>query len=212
MKILNNNVELLDNKDYETIVRKCERAAKTCYDTKPSKDLEISEKFLQKLIKIKHESIIEHEVLSFKITTDRACANQIVRHRVASYSQQSTRYVDLSDFNVVLDQTYTEEEIKRIELICESISKVYKEWGGESRAIRDKVRAILPQCTATQIVMTMNLRELRHFLRLRLAKDAHRSIREVAYQILKIMKEKYPVFVFDFELGDYDDLQISRKL
>lgn len=54
--------------------------------------------------------------------------------------------------------------------------------------------------------MTMNFREIRHFLKLRLDKVAHQSIREIAYQILKIMKEEYPVFVFDFDLADYEDI------
>ena len=192
MKILENKVELVGNKYYENMVRKCERSARTCYQSKHSKSLEDVEKFLYKLMKINHGSIIEHECLTFKIRTDRACANQIVRHRIASYSQESTRYIDLSDFDIVLDQSYSNEERKLIKSLCEEIQAKYKCFDR-----KDKARAVLPLCTATTLIMTMNLRELRHFLKLRLDKAAHQSIKEVAYQIYKIMENKYPVFVKD---------------
>ena len=157
-------------------------------------------------MKIGHESIIEHGSLSFIITTDRACANQIVRHRMASYSQESSRYVDLSDLEIVLDHSYYEDEKSFINFNCDYLADIYKELSRYKKSTRDKARAILPQCTATRLYMTMNFRELRHFLRLRLDKAAHQSIREVAYQILEILKKDYPVFVFDFDLEDYKDI------
>lgn len=207
VRILENKVELVkENLSYEEVLSKIEQAARLCYRSKRSETREGREKFLKNLIDVGHESIIEHGSLSFLITTDRACANQIVRHRLASYSQESTRYVDLSDFDIVLDQTYTEEERERKKRTCGSLAQVYKKMGGDKKSNRDKARGALPQCTATRLYMTMNFREIRHFLKLRLDKSAHQSIREIAYQILKIMKEEYPVFVFDFDLADYDDI------
>lgn len=172
---------------------------------------------MKNLIGVGHESIIEHGSLSFLITTDRACANQIVRHRLASYSQESTRYVNLTnvaivtdssyaDLEIVLDSSYTDEEKSTIGFSCDYLADEYKYLGGDKKSTRDKARAILPLCTATRLYMTMNFREIRHFLKLRLDKAAHQSIREIAYQILKIMKEEYPVFVFDFDLADYEDI------
>lgn len=207
VRILENKVELVkENLGYKEVLDKIETATRLCYRSKKSETLHGQEKFLSNLMKIGHESIIEHGSLSFLITTDRACANQIVRHRMASYSQESSRYVNLSDLEIVLDQSYTEEEKERIILRCIDIKLTYGSLGGDKKSTRDKARAILPQCTATRLYMTMNFREIRHFLKLRLDKAAHQSIREVAYQILKIMKEEYPVFVFDFDLPDYEDI------
>lgn len=207
VRILENKVELVkENLGYKEVLDKIETATRLCYRSKKSETLDGQEKFLSNLMKIGHESIIEHGTLSFLITTDRACANQIVRHRMASYSQESSRYVNLSDLEIVLDQSYTEEEKERIILRCIDIKLTYGSLGGDKKSTRDKARAILPQCTATRLYMTMNFREIRHFLKLRLDKAAHQSIREIAYQILKIMKEEYPVFVFDFDLKDYEDI------
>lgn len=207
VRILENKVELVkENLSYDDVLSKIEQATRLCYRSKRSETREGREKFLKNLIAVDHGSIIEHGSLSFLITTDRACANQIVRHRLASYSQESSRYVNLSDFDIVLDQTYTEAEKLAIRITCERILETYSYLGGDKKSTRDKARAVLPQCTATRLYMTMNFREIRHFLKLRLDKAAHQSIREIAYQILKIMKEEYPVFVFDFDLTDYEDI------
>lgn len=207
VRVLENKVELVkENLTYKEMLDKIETATRLCYRSKKSETQEGQEKFLSNLMKIGHESIIEHGSLSFIITTDRACANQIVRHRISSYSQESTRYVDLSALKIVLDNSYHEYEKKVIQKACDSIIQSYEKLGGDKKSTRDKARAILPQCTATRLYMTMNFRELRHFLRLRLDKAAHQSIREVAYQILEILKKDYPVFVFDFDLEDYKDI------
>lgn len=207
VRILENKVELVkENLSYDEVLYKIEQATRLCYRSKKSKSQEGQEKFLSNLMKIGHESIIEHGSLSFIITTDRACANQIVRHRMASYSQESSRYVDLSDLEIVLDHSYYEDEKSFINFNCDYLAGIYKELSRYKKSTRDKARAILPQCTATRLYMTMNFRELRHFLRLRLDKAAHQSIREVAYQILEILKKEYPVFVFDFDLEDYKDI------
>lgn len=207
VRILENKVELVkENLSYDEVLSKIEQATRLCYRSKRSETREGREKFLKNLMAVGHGSIIEHGSLSFLVTTDRACANQIVRHRIASYSQESSRYVDLSDLEIVLDHSYGEEDKGFIEFNCEYLADVYKELGGDKKSTRDKARAILPQCTATRLYMTMNFREIRHFLKLRLDKSAHQSIREIAYQILKIMKEEYPVFVFDFDIKDYEDI------
>lgn len=207
VRILENKVELVkENLTYKEMLDKIETATRLCYRSKKSETQEGQEKFLSNLMKIGHESIIEHGSLSFIITTDRACANQIVRHRISSYSQESSRYVDLSALKIVLDNSYNKYERKVIIKACDSIIQAYEDLGGDKKSTRDKARAILPQCTATKLYMTMNFRELRHFLRLRLDKAAHQSIREVAYQILEILKKEYPVFVFDFDLEDYKDI------
>lgn len=193
-KILNNKVELIDNKSYEEVLRKCEMAARLCYQTKPAETLEEAEKFVGRLIKINHGSIIEHESLSFMITTNIACTRELNRHRHNSPNEMSTRYVNLEDFAIVLNDDYSDSEKQIIADLCDNISEAYTKF---PKGSRDRARAVLPLCTMTKEIVTMNFRQLREVLRQRLDKAAHRDIREIAYQILDIVYEKYPIFVKD---------------
>ncbi|MDU2116014.1 MAG: FAD-dependent thymidylate synthase [Peptoniphilus lacydonensis] len=126
-------------------------------------------------------------------------ANEMVRHRLASYSQQSSRYVDLSDLKVILplDIKYHDVGYEMSELF-EECEKVYRKLV-ENGVKRDVARSVLPLATETEIIMTMNFRSLRHFLKLRLHKSAHANIRDIARKIYDIVDEKYPVFVEDLE-------------
>ena len=192
MRIGKQKVELLYPQSYEEITEKIEIAGKVCYQSGPKGD---PEKFIRMIIRRGHESVLEHGSLTFKIRTNRAIANEIVRHRLASYSQESTRYVKYDDIEFIpgdrLGGSYAEDMMTRIEEAY--IFLIGQEFKAE------EARDILPNATATTLVMTMNFRELRHFLKLRLDKAAHPQIRELAGMILEILKEKYPVFVGDIE-------------
>lgn len=192
MRIGKQKVELLNPQSYEELTEKIEIAGRVCYQSEPKGD---PEKFIRMIIKRGHESVLEHGSLTFKVRTNRAIANEIVRHRLASYSQESTRYVKYDDIEFVpgdrLGGSYAEDMMTRIEEAY--IFLIGQEFKAE------EARDILPNCTATTLVMTMNFRELRHFLKLRLDKAAHPQIRELAGMILEILKEKYPVFVEDIE-------------
>lgn len=199
MKIVMNQVELLDNKSYEDILDKIETAGRTCYKSTKKDDIKAKEQFVRGIIKRGHESVIEHECLTFKVITDRAIANEIVRHRLSSYSQQSTRYVDLSDLRVILpigieDYSVVYAIVDALQQ-CEEAYKKLLELG----ATKDVARSVLPLATETEIIMTMNFRSLRHFLKLRLHKSAHVNIRDIARKIYDIVEEKYPVFVEDLK-------------
>lgn len=192
MRIGKQKVELLNPQSYEELTEKIEIAGRVCYQSEPKGD---PEKFIRMIIKRGHESVLEHGSLTFKLRTNRAIANEIVRHRLASYSQESTRYVKYDDIEFIpcdrLGKTYGEDMLSRIEDAYKFL--IDQEFKPE------EARDILPNATATTLVMTMNFRELRHFLKLRLDKAAHPQIRELAGMILDILKEKYPVFVEDIE-------------
>lgn len=192
MRIGKQKVELLYPQSYEEIIEKIEIAGRVCYQSEPKGD---PEKFIRMIIKRGHESVLEHGSLTFKVRTNRAIANEIVRHRLASYSQESTRYVKYDDIEFIpcdrLGKTYGEDMLSRIEDAYKFL--IDQEFKPE------EARDILPNATATTLVMTMNFRELRHFLKLRLDKAAHPQIRELAGMILEILKEKYPVFVENIE-------------
>lgn len=192
MRIGKQKVELLNPQSYEELTEKIEIAGRVCYQSEPKGD---PEKFIRMIIKRGHESVLEHGSLTFKLRTNRAIANEIVRHRLASYSQESTRYVKYDDIEFIpgdrLGGSYAEDMMTRIEEAYNFLI------GQEFKP--EEARDILPNATATTLVMTMNFRELRHFLKLRLDKAAHPQIRELAGMILDILKEKYPVFVEDIE-------------
>lgn len=198
MRIGKQKVELLNPQSYEELTEKIEIAGRVCYQSEPKGD---PEKFIRMIIKRGHESVLEHGSLTFKVRTNRAIANEIVRHRLASYSQESTRYVKYDDIEFIpwidprgLKINYLYE----LENLYADIEFLYKNLI-ENNFKPEEARDILPNATATTLVMTMNFRELRHFLKLRLDKAAHPQIRELAGMILEILKEKYPVFVEDIE-------------
>lgn len=192
MRIRKQKVELLNPQSYEELTEKIEIAGRVCYQSEPKGD---PEKFIRMIIKRGHESVLEHGSLTFKVRTNRAIANEIVRHRLASYSQESTRYVKYDDIEFIpgerLKGSYAVDMLSRLEDAYRFL--INQEFKPE------EARDILPNATATTLVMTMNFRELRHFLKLRLDKAAHPQIRELAGMILEILKEKYPVFVEDIE-------------
>ena len=198
MRIGKQKVELLNPQSYEELTEKIEIAGRVCYQSEPKGD---PEKFIRMIIKRGHESVLEHGSLTFKVRTNRAIANEIVRHRLASYSQESTRYVKYDDIEFIpwIDpRGLMVEYVYNLEDLYTDLEFLYKKLI-EDNFKPEEARDILPNCTATTLVMTMNFRELRHFLKLRLDKAAHPQIRELAGMILEILKEKYPVFVEDIE-------------
>ena len=192
MRIGKQKVELLYPQSYEELTEKIEIAGRVCYQSEPKGD---PEKFIRMIIKKGHESVLEHGSLTFKVRTNRAIANEIVRHRLASYSQESTRYVKYDDIEFIPGEKLKDPNLENLLLSAELAYKLLLTTDFKPEEARD----ILPNATATSLVMTMNFRELRHFLKLRLDKAAHPQIRELAGMILDILKEKYPVFVEDIE-------------
>lgn len=192
MRIGKQTVELLNPQGYEELTEKIEIAGRVCYQSEPKGD---PEKFIRMIIKRGHESVLEHGSLTFKVRTNRAIANEIVRHRLASYSQESTRYVKYDDIEFIPGEKLKDPNLENLLLSAELAYKLLLTTDFRPEEARD----ILPNCTATTLVMTMNFRELRHFLKLRLDKAAHPQIRELAGMMLEILKDKYPVFVEDIE-------------
>lgn len=181
-----------------------ERAGRTCYKSEGTGFMEDTEKFVRGLIKRGHEAVLEHASVSLRIVCDRGVTHEIVRHRLASYAQESTRYCDYSKGKfgseiVVIRPCYWDiesEEYKRwyeICLACETYYLKLRQMG----ATPQEARAVLPNSLKTEIVVTMNLREWRHFLRLRCAPDAHPQMRQIAKLILELFRKRVPVLAED---------------
>lgn len=197
MKFVEQKVWEIENPSYEEMLKKIERAGRTCYQSKSNFDKESGEKFARMIIKSGHESVIEHQTLTVGIITDRAIANELVRHRIASYSQESTRYCKYENLEFVMPLlSETNESYDDFYFALGTIEKAYGAMI-EAGVQPQTARAILPCCLKTEIVATMSIREWRHVLKLRLDKASHPQIRQLMNLVLIKFKEKYPIFFED---------------
>ena len=203
MKIIESSVELVDDFDAKAIIKKLERAGRVCYKSEGNIKDDSAEKFIRGIIKRGHESVIEHATVSFKIICDRGVTHELVRHRLASYSQESTRFCDYTAGKFGGELTFIKpcfwnEDDENFKLWQDTMELIEKNYSAlrAGGARPEEARSILPNSLKTEIFVTMNLREWRHFLKLRTAKAAHPQMREVALKIYKILAEKLPA-VFD---------------
>lgn len=174
------HVELLQWSD-EAIVR---RAIARCH----GKDM-ASEDMIRKVIQQGHESVLEHWYATFDIRgISRACLAQLTRHRIASYSVRSQRYCDESDAQAVVPDV-PEPLRSRYEAAYRTAFGFYKELL-DAGVSKEDARFVLPEGTLTDLILTMNARELRHFFKLRLAREAQWEIGELATRMLDLVREK----------------------
>ena len=185
MKIIEPSAVLIDPVNAEDIYRKLERCGRVSHKSESRGN---AESFVRKIIKLGHESVLEHVSLTFHIICDRAIQNELVRHRHASFTVESTRYVPYKELSFV--DPHMEDAA------LELIEAEYRErlLHGEPPEI---AREMLPLCLKSELYMTANLREWRHILKLRTALAAHPQMRQVMNQILAVFKEKLPVIVED---------------
>ena len=197
------NIKLLTHTPHpERIVA---QAAKLCYWPGGIDGLEVlsdPEPFIEKLVRMEHDSPLEHASFSFGIEgISRACANQLVRHRMASYSQKSQRYVSEDDAQFVVPERIQNdwEARTRFATACKNAVSNYSylteclvNAGYSKKEAIEEARYILPNATHTALIVTMNVRALRHFFALRLCKRAQAEIRELASVMLTLCSEVSP--------------------
>ncbi len=168
-----------------------EHAGRVCY--KSSKQGQPG-RFLQNRIREGHESIIEHASATFEISgISRACSHQLVRHRLASYSQESQRYVDMSDPEFVVPPGVADNPAAKAtwDRFMSGVAETYRQLRAQG-VRKEDARFILPNATATRIVMTMNYRSLRHFIALRCDPAAQWEIHALAKEMLRLMYQQAP--------------------
>ena len=206
-------VEIISMNSYEDILKKIETIGRVCYKSEDKMTEGSAERFIANILKRGHESVIEHESVTARFICDRGVTHEIVRHRVASYSQESTRYCNYSQDKFGNEITVIDIAGGfKYDLNKESDRKKYKIWyeAMESAeqyyfamlkegATPQEARSILPNSLKTEIVITMNLREWRHYMKLRTDKAAHPQIREVSKILLDVFKKELPVFFADIE-------------
>lgn len=178
-------------------------AARLCYSDSNISQLEEKvkdvsyEKFLGKILKMGHLSVLEHASFTFGIEgISRATSHQLVRHRLASYSQQSQRYVKFKEPEFVVPPSVkkNQEIAKKFSDTVASIYNFYNEML-EAGIPAEDARYALPNAAETKIIVTMNARELLHFFGLRTCERAQWEIREMAKKMLSLVKKEAP-FIF----------------
>lgn len=199
MKIIHPSFEIMGELNGEAILSSIEKYGRVCYKSEDKITSDSATPFIRRIIKSGHESVIEHEKLTVKIVCDRGVTHEIVRHRIASYSQESTRYCNYSQDKFGNELTFIKP------CFWDETSRAYEIWKGQMQEVEknyfalidtgaspEQARSILPNSLKTEIVVTMNLREWRHFFLLRTSVRAHPQMREVAIPLLQQMQKVLP--------------------
>ena len=203
MKIIEPEFIIEESLDGNDLLRRIERAGRVCYKSEAKITDDSAKKFVQNILKNGHESVIEHEKISVRIVCDRGVSHEIVRHRIASYSQESTRYCNYNADKFGNELTFIKpyfwnEDVVKYNIWKKTMQYIEKSYIQliESGAKPQEARSVLPNSLKTEIVVTMNLREWRHFFKLRADKAAHPQMRQIALPLLKKFQEIIPI-VFD---------------
>lgn len=227
MQVIRQSWQFVRTPDGEDILRQIEEAGRTCYKSEDKMTPESAREFVKKALDMGHHSIVEHANVGVRIITDRGVTHEIVRHRIASYSQESTRYCNYAkgqfgwEITTILPVWFygttglfppgeVFEHLKTDDVTDLSAREIqYLKWYHSMIRIEEdylsllklgqsaqEARSVLPNSLKTEIVMTCNVREWRHFFNLRGGKAAHPQMRDLALDMLKGFKKTVPV-IFD---------------
>lgn len=199
MKIIKPSFEIMKTMSREDILKHIEKCGRVCYKSEDKITDDSAGRFVKNIIKSGHESVLEHVAISVRIICDRGISHEIVRHRIASYSQESTRYCNYSkdEFGgevTIIKPCYLDKgtiAYAKWKASCHVAERIYFELLGIGLQPQE-ARAVLPNSLKTEIIVTMNPREWRHFFKLRADKAAHPQMREIAVPMLKEFAEWIP--------------------
>ena len=206
MRIIDPSVELINAPTYDALLNTIEVAGRVCYKSEDKIQEGSAEKFIAGIIKKGHEAVLEHGVLTVKFICDRGVSHEIVRHRIASYCQESTRYCNYSQGKfggeiTVIRPCFLTEGTWKYELwrrACDYAESAYFDML-ISGCTPQEARSVLPNSLKTEVVMTANIREWRHFIKLRASEKAHPQMHQVAYMLANKLAKEYPVFFKEVE-------------
>lgn len=208
MKIVKSSVEFITPIDGSVVIKRIEECGRVCYKSEDRITEDSAAKFIQNIIGRGHEAVLEHCSFTVKFIVDRGVSHELVRHRLASFCQESTRYCNYSKDQFGKEITVIEP------CFLQPGTGAYDDWFSACTAsekayfnMLDKgcspqeARTVLPNSLKTEVVMTANIREWRHFLRLRCAPAAHPQMREVATQLLEKCCDIMPELFNDVREG-----------
>lgn len=202
MKLIKPSYEILTEFTGNEL-KEIEKFGRTCYKSEDKITEDSAEKFVKNLIKRGHESVLEHKSFTVKFICDRGVSHELVRHRIASFSQESTTYCNYSKDKFGNELTFIQPfyitpitGLDDLEILLKDVEKLYLTMI-ECGFSPQEARCILPNCLKTEVVMTANYREWRHFFKLRTAEAVHPQMRELTLPLLRELWEKHLPVIFD---------------
>ena len=197
MKYITAGYTIMDTLDEQAMLKKIERCGRIAYQSQDKTTENSCVAFVKNLIKREHESVLEHVAFTVVFIVDRGLSHEIVRHRLASYTQSSTRYYRFkgSVTFVIPQADGVGYNVDTWHKACDDAEKAYFKLL-ETQA-PEIARNVLPMSTATELAMTANIREWRHFFRLRAAPTAHPQLRTLVNKLLVELKTKLPTIFGD---------------
>lgn len=224
MILIKPSFEIMSDVSPLSVLKRIEQAGRTCYKSKASDDTCVP--FVKMLIKRGHESVLEHESISVRVVCDRGVSHELVRHRIASFSQESTRYCNYSgEITFIIppwvDVETGEYDVSTVKKFANSFNTKYSDWAWLSACKQSETsyaalltqgwtpqqaRTTLNNSVKTEIVITQNLRQWRHFFKVRalgLTGEPHPQMLEIAVPMLANFKSLLPVI--------FDDLEGEKK-
>lgn len=218
VKIIEPSVEILTPLNGKEILKHLEICARNCYKSEDKITDESAPKMIKKLIEMGHEAMIEHFSISLKLVTDTGVLKDLSRHRLVSFAVESTRYCMYAK-----DKFGNEISVMRPPVIKPG-SREYDIWLKCMQNIEqsylqlaslgckaDVCRMLLPHSTKVEMIMTANLREWRHVLKLRTAAAAHPTVQEVMKMVLRHFKHTIPVVFDDIPLDEAEPKQVAAE-
>lgn len=208
----------VENFDGVKIMKRIERACRTCYRSEDKISEESYKNLLTNCLNRGHESVLEHEKITVRIYSDIGTYKDLTRHRFASFSVESTRYCSYNKDKygneiAVVNPVYIEDKevFETWEKAIEDMEKAYMKMK-ELGASTDMCREILPHSTAAEYTMTANIREWKHILELRTTNHVHPAIRQVLIPLLLLFKEQMPEIFGDIEYDEEFNPKYYAKL
>lgn len=203
MIIIKQSYNILTPLDYHSIIYAIEVAGRTAYKSEDGMTPFSAEKFVAGIIARGHESVLEHQSISVRFITDRGVTHELVRHRIAAYTQESTRYCNYAGKDILFIEpvfwSVDDEKYDHWHCSMEQVEIDYNELIRDG-ATPQEARTVLPNSLKTEIVVTANIREWRHIFRLRTAKTAHPQMRALMIPLLQELKDRLPVLFGDIKV------------
>lgn len=201
MKIVQPSFEILD---HNNLLHNIEIGGRVCYKSEDKMCEGSDVALIEKLKSFKHESVLEHGTITVKFVTDRGVTHELVRHRVASFSQESTRYCSYNKGKfggeiTVIEPFFYEQYQAKYDSWKRSCEFAEEEYLAQIAlgASAQEARSVLPNSLKTEIVVTANVREWRHIIALRTHRDSHPQIRQIMVPLYVELAKRWPVLFAD---------------
>ena len=207
MKIIKADIEILSPIDGQEILKRIEQAGRVCYKSEDKITDGSAERFVANILKRGHEAVLEHQSITVKFICDRGVSHEVVRHRLAAYCQESTRYCNYSKDGfgneiTVVEPCFLEHDTPQWAAWESAMKNAEFSYFRmlELGCTPQEARSVLPNSLKTEVIMTADIREWRHFFKLRCSPAAHPQMQEVAIMLLKKFQSQIPILFDDIEV------------